>query len=375
MRHFAQRCPYRPHKGVPSDVLVNGDLDENQAGQKAAEKNIGPLLKAGLRVRAIDVPGDPAEFIATKGTEAYRAQVDGARPLIEWLAKHAKERVGITEEMERKGSRTGIGLIEDETERREAQRWSEDLSNRQLKASQWVEDQLVNVQGEHRIAISNEFARYLRVKEPVDADAEEHAEHISGWDFTISPAKSYSAMALVGGDQRIMEWHREAVKTALDAGEKYMQARLGGKRGAQTTENWAAALFMHDTARPVDGAAPNAHLHTHCVVFNMTLAAGIEEGDSEQVRSAKMHELFKIQDYIGQVYQNEMAVMAIEGGYELELLRNGATQIKGLSEEYLEAISARKNQIEEEKAKRGLEGKGADKIINKQLREAKQKLY
>jgi conjugative relaxase-like TrwC/TraI family protein len=94
-------------------------------------------------------------------------------------------------------------------------------------------------------------------------------EHRAGWDATFSAPKSVSLTALVGGDDRVREAHREAVTVALNELERYTQARIGSNRPAQTTGQFVVAKFEHDTARPVDGyAAPQ--LHTHAVVFNIT---------------------------------------------------------------------------------------------------------
>src|ERR1700745_3301294 len=94
-------------------------------------------------------------------------------------------------------------------------------------------------------------------------------EHRAGWDATFSAPKSVSLTALVGGDDRVREAHRESVRTALEQLEHYTQARLGGNHLPETTGNFIAAKFEHDTARPVDGyVAPQ--LHTHAVIFNLT---------------------------------------------------------------------------------------------------------
>src|ERR1700743_1622374 len=94
-------------------------------------------------------------------------------------------------------------------------------------------------------------------------------EHRAGWDATFSAPKSVSLTALVGGDDRVREAHREAVNFPFTELERYTQARIGGNQPAETTGKFAVAKFEHDTARPVDGyAAPQ--LHTHAVVFNMT---------------------------------------------------------------------------------------------------------
>src|SRR5260370_42021894 len=53
-------------------------------------------------------------------------------------------------------------------------------------------------------------------------------EHRAGWDATFSAPKSISLTALVGGDDRVREAHREAVNVALNELERYTQARIGG---------------------------------------------------------------------------------------------------------------------------------------------------
>ena len=85
--------------------------------------------------------------------------------------------------------------------------------------------------------------------------------------------------ALVGGDERVREAHRESVRVALDQLERYTQARIGGNHPPETTGRFVAATFEHDTARPVDGyVAPQ--LHTHVVVFNVTERADGSHADS-----------------------------------------------------------------------------------------------
>jgi hypothetical protein len=57
--------------------------------------------------------------------------------------------------------------------------------------------------------------------------------------------------------------------------EKFVQARMGGNRPAETTGKWIATSFEHDSARPVNGyAAPQ--LHTHVVLFNLTEAKDVK---------------------------------------------------------------------------------------------------
>src|SRR5437762_6807538 len=60
-------------------------------------------------------------------------------------------------------------------------------------------------------------------------------EHRAGWDATFSAPKSVSLTALVGGDDRVREAHRESVSTALEQLEYYTQARIGGNHPPETT--------------------------------------------------------------------------------------------------------------------------------------------
>jgi hypothetical protein len=52
-------------------------------------------------------------------------------------------------------------------------------------------------------------------------------EHRAGWDATFSAPKSVSLTALVGGDERVKEAHRESGQVALDELERFLQARIG----------------------------------------------------------------------------------------------------------------------------------------------------
>src|SRR5579872_6075496 len=167
------------------------------------------------------------------------------------------------------------------------------------------------------------------------------AEHRAGWDATFSAPKSVSLTALVGGDDRVRQVHRDCVRAALQELERYTQARIGNVHEPETTGRFIAATFEHDTARPVDGyAAPQ--LHTHAVIFNVT------ECQDGQTRSLQPHELFVSQRFATAVYRSELALRLQKLGYELERGKHGQPEIRGYTKEYLEASSPRREQRSEE---------------------------
>src|SRR5229473_2389298 len=189
-------------------------------------------------------------------------------------------------------------------------------------------------------------------------------EHRAGWDATFSAPKSVSLTALVGGDERVREAHRESVRVALREVEPYTQARLGGNRRPETTGNAVTALFEHDSARPVNGyAAPQ--LHTHAVIFNLT-----ETADGT-VRPLQPRELYRTQQYATAVYRSELAGRLTALGYEIERGRSGQPEIRGYTREYLDASSPRRQQIEDYLAEADRQGAAAAQIAAHQTREAK----
>ncbi len=156
--------------------------------------------------------------------------------------------------------------------------------------------------GQHPLT-GEQLVRHQTAREYVNGRGETVStmEHRAGWDATFSAPKSVSLTALVGGDDRVRQAHRESVKVALGEMEKYVQARIGGNHPAETTGKWVAASFEHDSARPVNGyAAPQ--LHTHVVFFNLT------ETQNGESRALQPHELYRSQQYATAIYRSELAV-------------------------------------------------------------------
>jgi conjugative relaxase-like TrwC/TraI family protein len=190
-------------------------------------------------------------------------------------------------------------------------------------------------------------------------------EHRAGWDATFSAPKSVSLTALVGGDDEVREAHRKSVAFALNELERYTQARLGGNHAPETTGQFVAATFEHDTARPVDGyAAPQ--LHTHSVIFNLT------EREDGTMRALQPRSLFETQQFATAVYQSHLTYQLRTLGYDIEPGRSGAPEIKGYSQEYLDASSPRRQQIVEAVARSGFSGPEAAQIAAHNTRDGKQ---
>ncbi|MEM8804533.1 MAG: MobF family relaxase [Cyanobacteria bacterium P01_G01_bin.38] len=163
--------------------------------------------------------------------------------------------------------------------------------------------------------------------------------HRAGTDFTFSAPKSVSIAALVQGDTRVLEAHRQAVAVALRVLEKrYAQTRVRRSRGKRehiSTRNLVAAVFRHETSREQD-----PQLHSHCVVINTTqITDGFWRSFSNDAALAH-------QKLLGEIYQNELGFLLRQQGYELECRPNGQFELKGYAPDLLGSFSTRTQQIE-----------------------------
>jgi hypothetical protein len=101
------------------------------------------------------------------------------------------------------------------------------------------------------------------------------------------------------------------------------------------------------------------------VIFNIT-----ERGNG-QTRALQERSLFQSQQYATTVYRSELA-MRLQGlGYEIERGQHGQPEIKGYSQEYLEASSPRRAQIKEHLHEIGREGAGAAQVAAHRTRDSK----
>jgi conjugative relaxase-like TrwC/TraI family protein len=170
-------------------------------------------------------------------------------------------------------------------------------------------------------------------------DASEVANRRVFYDFTFSPPKSVSIVAFLGGDQRIVAAHNDAVKIALKELERFAAARVrAGKRNSdRRTGNILAALFQHDTSRALD-----PHLHTHCIVFNAT-----HDEPEGCWKALQNYEMLGARKYAENVYYHELARTLRACGYTVVNAARGDFEIAEISRELCERFSKRHREIDE----------------------------
>ncbi|WP_309021342.1 MobF family relaxase [Pelagicoccus sp. SDUM812002] len=167
------------------------------------------------------------------------------------------------------------------------------------------------------------------------------------YDFTISPPKSVSIVALYQ-DERIVRIHDEAIRKSMHEMEKFAMTRVrkGGVSDDRETGNVVGAYFRHDTSRALD-----PHLHTHCIVMNATF-----DPFEKRWKALQNYQMLKAQKFVENLYYHELSKGLRKLGYAIE---NNARdfEIRGVSRSLIETFSKRNRQIDEAVAEHISKGK------------------
>jgi conjugative relaxase-like TrwC/TraI family protein len=172
-------------------------------------------------------------------------------------------------------------------------------------------------------------------------------ERRHGDDWTFSPPKSVSLVALVGRDDRVVAAHDRAVREAVHYMEREFFGTRGVVEGGQVHVPGGAVvgLFRHETSRPVDGVV-DPQLHTHTVWLNAALR------DDGEWRATDWNLAEGARYTANSVYLSELAADLRRCGYELVPTRD-AYEVQGIPRKALEEFGRRADQIERELAKAG----------------------
>ncbi len=173
-----------------------------------------------------------------------------------------------------------------------------------------------------------------------ESDEREVANRRVFFDFTFSPPKSVSIAALVGGDERIVAAHKEAVRIAVRELEQFAATRIrqAGSNADRPTRNIVAALFEHETSRALD-----PHLHTHCIIFNAT-----HDAEEDRWKALQNYQMLTAQKYVENVYYHELARALRTCGYTIENSVRGDFHLTEISSELCERFSKRHREIDKQ---------------------------
>lgn len=164
-------------------------------------------------------------------------------------------------------------------------------------------------------------------------------ERTTGYDFTFSPPKSVSIMALVAGDHRIIELQKEAAAAGMAYIEKHAAVRVRTpETGIETkpTGNLLYASFTETTSRELD-----PQLHTHNPIASATY-----DRDREGWYAVHWKETMKALKAADKVALAHMAVGLQRLGYSLDVdQEKGSFEIAGQDPKLLEGMSKASHRV------------------------------
>jgi conjugative relaxase-like TrwC/TraI family protein len=164
----------------------------------------------------------------------------------------------------------------------------------------------------------------------------ERNNHRVFFDFTCSAPKSVSVLAVTLDDQRLVQAHEEAARTAFRELETFAAARVrkAGRPRDRTTNNLVSAEFLHTSSRALD-----PQLHTHFTVFNATYDE--RERSWKALQAGAMYDAIR---YGTAVYRNDLAKRVGEIGYRTNPAKHGF-EIQGVNDEVLKRFSKRAQEV------------------------------
>lgn len=190
-------------------------------------------------------------------------------------------------------------------------------------------------------------------------------EHRAGTDLTFSMPKSWSLLALVGGDKRILDAYTEAVKETLAWAEKNLaesRMEVKGKEKVAQTGNLLVALFSHDTNRNQE---PGAHIHA--VIANAT------QGPDGKWRALRNDKLWEHNTLLNAMTMARFRLSVERLGYEVgEVGKHGNFEAAGVPKEVRDAFSSRRAEILRELGGMASKGLAARNVANLKTRSEKQ---
>lgn len=172
-----------------------------------------------------------------------------------------------------------------------------------------------------------------------------------GYDLTFCPCKSVSVMALLGGDERLIDLVMQSVQATLTEVEAsvYTRVRKDGKNTDRHTGNIAAALFPHLTARPEKGQLPDPFIHVHAYTINATMDPVEAVWKALQFGQTKA-----MGRYFEAFFHNDLARRVTEVGYTVRP-KGDYWEIDGVPDSVIHRFSKRGGRVKQEAHDRNID--------------------
>jgi conjugative relaxase-like TrwC/TraI family protein len=162
-----------------------------------------------------------------------------------------------------------------------------------------------------------------------------------GYDINFHCPKSVSVLHALSKDDHILSAFQKAVQETMHDIERDSKTRIrkGGQYDDRETGELVWAEFVHQTARPVNAAVPDPHLHAHCFVFNATWDKQEHEFKAGQFRDVK-----RDMPYYEARFHKRLADRLVDLGYQVRKT-DKFFEVEGVPQSVIDMFSKRTDEI------------------------------
>ena len=166
-------------------------------------------------------------------------------------------------------------------------------------------------------------------------------ERTVGYDINFHCPKSVSIVHALSPDDHLLTAFQECVTDTMRDIEADSKARVrkGGQYDDRETGELAWADFVHQTARPVEDAAPDPHLHAHCFVFNVTW-----DETEKQLKAGQFRDIKRDMPYYQARFHKRLADRLQELGYQVRRT-DKSFELVGVPQQAIDLFSKRTDEI------------------------------
>lgn len=194
-------------------------------------------------------------------------------------------------------------------------------------------------------------------------------DRTTGYDINFHCPKSVSVLHVLSGDDHILKVFQESVTETMEEIEADSKTRVrkGGKSEDRDTGELAWAHFIHQTARPVEGKAPDPHLHSHCFVFNATW-----DGVEGKIKAGQFREIKRDMPYYQARFQKRLSDKLMDLGYGIKRTQKGF-EVENVPHQVIDLFSKRTDEIGRVAKEKGITNAKELGELGAKTRSAKQK--
>ena len=173
-----------------------------------------------------------------------------------------------------------------------------------------------------------------------------------GYDINFHAPKSVSVVHALSKDNHILEAFENCVTATMREIEKDVQTRRypNGVKTVVKGEELIWAAFTHQTARPVDGNAPDPHLHSHCFTFNATW-----DKEDQRSKAGEFVNIKRDMPYYQALFHKRFSDRLIALGYDIRKTAK-SFEIVGVPQPVIDLFSKRTNEIGQYAKEKGITG-------------------